>query len=71
MHEKQSQSAVANDIKCSLYEDNVISECQSEDEILEQYTTARAIMNDAHFNLCSSVSNSSKLQAKAQVSIAH
>ena len=65
-HLDRLQSSVAKDIKRSLYVYNVISGCQSEDEILNYYTTARAIMSNAHYNLCSWAFNSSKLQVKAQ-----
>jgi len=60
------KSPVSSDIKRNLYVDNVISGCQTEEDILSYYTTARTIMADAHFNLRSWASNSPKLQSRAQ-----
>ena len=60
------ESPVSSDIKRNLYVDNVISGCQTEEEILSYYTDARSIMATAHFNLRSWASNSPKLQATAQ-----
>ena len=60
------QSPVSQDIKRNLYVDNVISGCQSEEDILSYYTDARAIMSNAHFNLCSWASNSPQLQTRTQ-----
>ena len=60
------ESPVSSDTKRNLYVDNVISGCQTEEEILSYYTDARSIMATAHFNLRSWASNSPKLQATAQ-----
>ena len=45
--------------------DNVISGCDKEEGAREYYTTSRAIMNRAKFNLRSWSSNSQLLTAKA------
>ena len=66
-HLDLNQSPVSRDIKCNLYVDNVISGCQSENEILHYYAEARAVMSDAHFNLRSWASNSQQLQSRAQL----
>ena len=42
----------------NLYVDNIVTGCQSTDETLKYYHTARSIMKDAHFNLRSWASNS-------------
>jgi len=66
-HLDLNQSPVSQDIKRNLYVDNVISGCQSEDDILHYYAEARAVMSDAHFNLHSWASNSPQLQSRAQL----
>jgi len=63
-HLNSHNSAVSNDMKHNLYVDNIISGCQTE-ESLHYYTTARAIMKEANFNLRSWATNSHKLQEKA------
>ena len=59
------RSAVSDDMKHNLDVDNIISGCQTEEEILHYYTTARNIMKEANFNLRSWATNSHKLQEKA------
>ena len=49
----------------SLYVDNVISGRDTEESAVEYYTTARAIMWDAKFNLRSWASNSTLLTDEA------
>ena len=66
LHLKSFDSPVSHDMKKNLYVDNIISGCQSEEEILQYYTESRAIMSDAKFNLRSWASNSPKLQEQAQ-----
>jgi len=51
-------------MKHNLYVDNIISGCQTEEESLRYYTTAREIMKEANFNLRSWATNSRKLQEK-------
>ena len=43
----------------------IISGCETEEEIIHYYITARAIMKKANFNLQSWATNSHKLQEKA------
>ena len=50
-HLNSYQSAVSQDMKNNLYVDNVISGCQSEEEILLYYKDAKCIMSKANFNL--------------------
>jgi len=64
-HLDQYTSQISSDIKRNLYTDNVISGCQTEEDILSYYITTRAIMANAHFNLRSWASNSPKLQSRA------
>ena len=64
-HLSHYTSPVAQDMLNSLYVDNVISGCDTEESAIEYYTTSRAIMKEAKFNLRSWSSNSSILTAKA------
>ena len=64
-HLSQYTSPIAQDMLNSLYVDNIISGCDTEENIMEYYATARAIMQDAKFNLRSWASNSQLLAAKA------
>ena len=57
-------SPIAQDIFNSLYVDDIISGCDTEEGAIEYYTTARAIMRDAKFNLRSWASNSHLLTAE-------
>ena len=45
----------------NLYVDNIVSGCQSEEDAILYYNTARSIMKDAQFNVRSWASNSHKL----------
>ena len=54
-------SPIAQDMLNSLYADVIISRCDTEEGAVEYYTTARAIMRDAKFNLRSWGSNSQLL----------
>jgi len=53
-------------MKRNLYVDNIISGCNSEDQVVEYYKEARTIMGQAKFNLRSWSSNSSHLQSLAK-----
>ena len=64
-HLSHYTSPIAQDMLNSLYVDNIISGCDTEENTLEYYTTARAIMQDAKFNLRSWASNSQLLTVKA------
>ena len=50
-HLNSHNSAILNDIKHNLYVDNIILRCQTEEEFVHYYTTAREIMKEANFNL--------------------
>ena len=64
-HLSHYTSPIAQDMLNSLYVDNIISGCDGEESAVEYYTTARAIMQDAKFNLRSWASNSTILTAEA------
>jgi len=46
----------------NLYVDNILSGCNTEEEILAYYSQARALMSQAKFNLRSWSTNSKQLQ---------
>jgi len=54
-------SQVARDMKTNLYVDNLISGCDSEDEVIDCYQQSRHIMSAARFNLLLWSSNSGLL----------
>ena len=64
-HLNQYISAVSLDILTNLYVDNVISGCDTEQEVVHYYKESRAIMSSVKFNLCSWASNSAELKAIA------
>ena len=64
-HLRQHTSAVSHDMQANLYVDNVISGCDTEQEAVQYYEEARAIMSSANFNLRSWSSNSVELKAIA------
>ena len=43
--------SVPCDMKSSLYVDNIVSDCKSEEAILQYHTQSRAITSHAKFNL--------------------
>jgi len=59
-HLNSHNSAISNDMKHNLYVNNIISGCQTEEESLHYYTTAREIMKEANFNLRFWATNSRK-----------
>ena len=61
-HLHKFQSPVSEDIHHNIYVDNIISGCNSEAQLVQYYTQARGIMNQANFNLRSWASNSTTLQ---------
>ena len=65
-HLNSFDTSIARDMKRNLYMDNIISGCDSEDQVVEYYKEARKIMNQAKFNLRSWASNSSQLQSLAK-----
>jgi len=64
-HLNKFKSPVTEDMKRTLYVDDIISGTQSETHAIEYYTEARSIMMQAKFNLRSWASNSKKLQQLA------
>ena len=64
-HLSQYRSTTAQDMLANLYVDNIVSGCQSEEDAILYYNTARSIMKDAQFNLRSWASNSHKLVNQA------
>ena len=65
-HLNSFDTSIARDMKRNLYVDNIISGCDSEDQVVEYYKEARTIMNQAKFNLRSWASNSNQLQSLAK-----
>ena len=65
-HLNSYHSAVSRDMRNNLYVDNIISGCQSEEDVILYYKDAKHIMSEANFNLRSWASNSQKLQALAK-----
>ena len=61
LHLKKFLSPVAKDMKHNLYVDNLISGCDSEQEVIDYYTESRSIMRQANFNLRSWSTNSRNL----------
>ena len=66
LHLKKFSSSVAKDMKSNLYVDNLISGCDSEQQLMDYYAQSRSIMNRANFNLHSWSSNSHKLKATTE-----
>ncbi|XP_065911194.1 uncharacterized protein [Dysidea avara] len=64
-HLKQHNTAVSRDMQISLYVDNIITGCDTEDAAVDYYKQARAIMCSGMFNLRSWSSNSNKLMTNA------
>ena len=65
-HLNTFNTPIAHDMKRNLYVDNIISGCDTEEQVIHYYKEARAIMNQAKFNLRSWASNSHQLQSLAQ-----
>ena len=66
LHLSNHNSEVANDMRQTLYVDNIISGGATEHSVTQYFREARAIMSEANFNLRSWASNSHQLQAIAQ-----
>ncbi|XP_065890652.1 uncharacterized protein [Dysidea avara] len=64
-HLTQYKSPTAENMLDDLYVDNIVSGCPTESEAISFYNNARSIMNDAHLNLRSWASNSSRLMDQA------
>jgi len=61
LHLSKYSSPVPCDMKTNLCIDNLISGCNSEDEVIDYYQQSRCIMNATRFSLRSQSSNSSRL----------
>ena len=64
LHLSKYQSPTANDMKKNIYVDNILSGCNTEEEIVNYYVQAREMMSQAKFNLRSWSSNSRRLQER-------
>ena len=60
-HLSQYRSSIAQDMLTNLYVDNIVTDCESEEDAVQYYNTARSIMKEARFNLRSWASNNHKL----------
>ena len=63
LHLSKVGTPVAEDMKENMYVDNILSGCNTEDELQVYYKESRDLMNQANFNLRSWSSNSRSLQA--------
>ena len=61
LHLTKVGSQVAQDLKENMYVDNILSGCNTEDELEVYYKQFRELMSQANFNLCSWSSNSHRL----------
>ena len=64
-HLSQYRSSIAQDMLANLYVDNIVTGCESEEDTIFYYNTARSIMKEAQFNLRSWASSSDKLHKLA------
>jgi len=62
LHLSTSPLQVASDMRNDLYVDNILSGCNTEEEIPAYYSQSRALMSQAKFNLRSWSTNSKQLQ---------
>ena len=60
-HLSQYRSSIAQDMLTNLYVDNIVTGCESEEDAVQYYNTARSVMKEARFNLRSWASNNHKL----------
>jgi len=65
-HLQQHPSPVSTDILRSLYVDNVVSDCNTEQEAIEYFSNSRQLMNISKFNLRTWASNSESLRDLAK-----
>ena len=65
-HLQQHPSPVSTDLLSSLYVDNIVSGCDTEQEATRYFLEARSLMNLSRFNLRSWASNSPALSDLAQ-----
>ena len=64
-HLSQYRSTIAQDMLANLYVDNIVTGCDSEEDAMLYYNTARSVMKEAQFNLRSWASSSHKLHKLA------
>ena len=62
LHLSKAASPVAEDMKQNMYVNNILSSCNTEDELQAYYKQSRDLMSQANFNLRSWSSNSHYLQ---------
>ena len=62
LHLTKVGSSIAQDMKENVYVDNILSGCNTEDELEHYYQQSRKLMSQANFNLRSWSSNSHRLQ---------
>ena len=62
LHLSNSPLQVAADMRDNIYVDNVLSGCNTEEELLAYYSQSRDVMSQAKFNLRSWSTNSKRLQ---------
>ena len=60
-HLSQYRFSIAQDMLTNLYVDNIVTGCESEEDAILYYNTARSIMKEAQFSLRSWASNNRKL----------
>ena len=62
LHLSNSPLQVAADMRDNIYVDNILSGCNTEEELLAYYSQSRDVMSQAKFNLRSWSTNSKRLQ---------
>ena len=65
-HLQQYNTPLSHGILNNLYVDNILSGCSLEEEIIQYYHNARAILSEAHFNLRACPTNSPQLRDVTQ-----
>ena len=65
-HLQQHPSAVSTSVARSLYVDNVVSGCDTEEEAIQYFLESRSLMNLSKFNLRTWASSSPSLRALAK-----
>ncbi|XP_074654920.1 uncharacterized protein LOC141908655 [Tubulanus polymorphus] len=64
-HLDKDKSTVANDMKSSIYVDNVVTSVKDESTAIDYYHNANRMMSDAGFKLCEWTSNNENLRHNA------
>jgi len=65
-HLQNSDSNIAADMLSNVYVDNIVSGCQTSHQAVIYYKIARAIMQQAHFDLRTLASNCQELRSLAE-----